>query len=158
MTRMIAPTIPNAARPDKEMIPRALMRGMLALVLASLAMVTAARLSGRPVEATPPAAPIEASRTIFLSGDMAGAARVLDARGNLVADLGPQQGGFISGVWRVILRERTKARAPLHGPVTLLMRQGGRMEIHDPSTGWGADLMGFGHDNAMAFAKLLKAD
>jgi hypothetical protein len=29
------------------------------------------------------------------------------------------------------------------------------MAITDPSTGWSADLMGFGADNASAFARLL---
>jgi hypothetical protein len=33
--------------------------------------------------------------------------------------------------------------------------ENGRLSIHDPSTGWRADLMGFGADNAAAFAKLL---
>jgi hypothetical protein len=33
--------------------------------------------------------------------------------------------------------------------------ENGRLGIADPATGWSADLMGFGLDNARAFARLL---
>ena len=77
------------------------------------------------------------------------------ADGTLIADLNPKEGGFISGVWRVIQRERTKHRVALSGPLTLVRYDNGRIAIPDPSTGWSADLMGFGIDNAKAFARLL---
>jgi putative photosynthetic complex assembly protein len=86
---------------------------------------------------------------------MSGAATVRNLDGTLVADLTPDKGGFISGVWRVIQRERTKHRVALDGPVTLIRKDNGRVSIQDPSTGWSADLMGFGADNARAFARLL---
>ena len=140
---------------DKEMIPRALLRAVGLLILAVLVLVSFARLTDRPLIATPPDSPVVVERTILLSGDLAGAATVRDADGTLIADLSPEEGGFISGVWRVILRERTKARAPHAGPVVLRCDTGGRISIHDPSTGWSADLMGFGADNARAFARLL---
>lgn len=140
---------------DKEMIPRALLRAVGLLILAVLVLVSFARLTDRPLIATPPDSLVVAERTILLSGDLAGAATVRDTDGTLIADLSPEEGGFISGVWRVILRERTKARAPHAGPVVLRCDTGGRISIHDPSTGWSADLMGFGADNARAFARLL---
>lgn len=140
---------------DAEMIPPVLTRGLAVLVLCVLALVAYARLADRPLEATPPDAPIAESRVMNLSGDMSGAATVRDAEGGLIADLAPEQGGFVSGVWRVLQRERTKHRAALDGPVTLIRRADGRISIADPSTGWSADLMGFGADNARAFAKLL---
>ena len=142
-------------RPEREKIPRVLLRAMLALVLASSALVVYARLTDRPLIATPPESPVVAERVIFLDGDMAGSARVLDAAGSLIADLPPEQGGFISGVYRVLLRERTKHRVALEGPVILRRTENGRVAIFDPSTGWSADLMGFGTDNARAFARLL---
>jgi hypothetical protein len=39
--------------------------------------------------------------------------------------------------------------------VIVRARENNRLEIFDPSTGWGADLMGFGADNSAAFARLL---
>ena len=140
---------------DKELIPRVMTRAMLALVLTVLALVTYARVTDRPLIATPPEGNIVVSRDVILSGDLSGSATVLNLDGTVVADLTPDQGGFISGVWRVVLRERTKHRVALDGPVTLIRRDNGRVEILDPSTGWGADLMGFGADNARAFARLL---
>jgi putative photosynthetic complex assembly protein len=130
-------------------------RAMLALVLTVLALVTWATLTHRPLQSTPPAGEIVAQRQILLDGDMSGAATIRELDGALIADLNPEQGGFISGVWRVILRERTKHRVSPDGPVTLIRRDNGRVSIFDPSTGWSADLMGFGVDNARAFARLL---
>ncbi len=77
------------------------------------------------------------------------------ADGTLIAELTPQEGGFVSGVYRVILRERTKHGVAPDAPLALRRRDTGRLEIHDPTTGWSADLMGFGADNAKAFARLL---
>jgi len=140
---------------DKEKIPRFMARAMLALVLAVLTLVTLARLNDMPLIATPPPGEIVISRDIVLSGDMAGSATVRRPDGTLIADLTPEEGGFISGVYRVVLHERGKHDVALGTPLTLLQRDTGRLEIHDPSTGWRADLMGFGADNASAFARLL---
>lgn len=141
---------------DKEVVPRAMARALVALVLTVLVLVTIARVTHQPMTATPPDGEIITKRVLLLDGNMAGAARVRTADGALIADLVPEEGGFISGVWRVLQRERTKNEVPLDGPVELLLRDTGRLEIHDPSTGWHADLMAFGADNHRAFAKLLK--
>jgi phosphate/sulfate permease len=63
-----------------------------------------ATLTDRPLEATPPVLPIVAERMIILSGDMSGAARVLDTHGQMIAELTPEQGGVIAGVYRVLVR------------------------------------------------------
>lgn len=140
---------------DKELIPRVLTRAMLALVLTILALVSYARYIDLPLSAQPPGGQVVVERHYVLSGDMSGAAQVHTPDGTLVASLSPEEGGFISGVYRVILRERTKHRVALDGPITLTRRDTGRIDIYDPATGWSADLMGFGADNARAFAKLL---
>jgi putative photosynthetic complex assembly protein len=137
------------------MVPRALSRALLALVLTCLALVTWATLIDRPLESTPAEGPVLQERVIFLSGDMSGAARVLDANGVVIADLGPQEGGFVAGVQRVLDRERAKHDVPLNGPVHLQLREGNRLSILDPSTGWSAELMCFGATNTRAFARLL---
>ena len=95
---------------DKELVPRIMMRMVLVLMLSVLAIVSYARLTDRPLIATPPEGEVVTSRDFLLSGDMSGAATVRNLDGTLVADLTPDEGGFISGVWRVILRERTKNR------------------------------------------------
>jgi putative photosynthetic complex assembly protein len=140
---------------DKELIPRVLTRAMFVLVLTILALVSYARYIDMPLSAQPAGGKVVTERQLVLSGDMSGAARVHTPEGLLIADLSPEEGGFISGVYRVILRERTKHRVALDGPITLTRRDTGRIDIYDPATGWSADLMGFGADNARAFAKLL---
>ncbi|WP_299849918.1 photosynthetic complex assembly protein PuhC [uncultured Roseovarius sp.] len=140
---------------DKELIPRMMVRMMLVLVLVCLAIVTLARMTNTPLIATPPEGKTVASRVVHLAVSTSGAATVRDADGTLVADLSPEQGGFISGVGRVVERERLKNRVPLDGPVQLIWQDTGRISIQDPSTGWSSDLMGFGAGNAKAFARLL---
>ena len=149
-------TQPHIRTPqDKDLIPRLMVRAMFGLVLAVLALVTFARVTDRPLISTPPEGNVLHERSFFLDGDMSGAVTVTAPDGTLIADLTPEKGGFISGVWRVIERERTKHRAAMDGPVTVMRHDTGRISIQDPSTGWSADLMGFGADNAKAFARLL---
>ena len=146
---------PRLRHKEDDLVPMFLVRAMFALVVVCLVLVAAARISGRPLEATPADAPIVAERAVFLSGDTSGAALVLDANGTVLADLPGEQGGFIAGVQRVIDRERSKSGVPLDGPVLLQLREGNRLSITDPSTGWTAELMGFGADNFRSFARLL---
>ena len=143
------------APPDRELVPRAMVRAMAGLVFSVLALVSFYVYTDQPRIATPPAEEITLERTVFLKGEMSGAATVLDANGALIGRLSPEEGGFIAGVGRVLDRERTKHGVPLTGPVTIIGRADGRVSVHDPSTGWGADLMGFGQDNARAFVRLL---
>ncbi len=150
-------TRPNLKTPvEQELVPRAMVRLMVGMVLFCLVLTAAHVWTGQPKDATPPTSSVIASRTLVIEGDMSGAAVVRDAAdGSLIADLAPEQGGFISGVRRVLDRERTKARVALDAPVVLTAHENGRMALTDPTTGWRADLMGFGQDNAAAFAKLL---
>ena len=138
-----------------DKIPPILLRAMFGLAGLCLVMVTAYTLAGGPKIATPPEAEVIASRVIWLSGDISGAAQVRDADGTLIADLPPDRGGFIAGIERVVARERTNHRVPLDAPLVPELNAVHRLSIHDPTTDWRADLMGFGADNARAFAKLL---
>ncbi len=141
---------------EDKMLPRVLIRGVLCLIAATLAIATYARVTDRPLESTPPVSPVVAESALVLTSDgTTGAITVHLPDGALVADLDAEAGGFVAGVHRVIIRERTKHRVALDGPVTLQAFENGRMAITDPSTGWRADLMGFGADNASAFARLL---
>ena len=141
---------------EDRMIPKVLIRAMLALVLATLAIATFARVTDRPLVSTPPVSPVKAQAVLILEADAAsGAATVLLADCSVLVELAPEEGGFIAGVNRVIVRERTKHRAAQGAPILLQAFENGRMAITDPETGWSADLMGFGETNAAAFARLL---
>ncbi len=149
------PQPPRIRHKEDELVPVFMVRGLFALVVVCLVLVSAARITGRPLEAVPPNSPVISERAIFLSGDTSGAALVLDANGSVIADLPGEKGGFIAGVQRVIDRERSRAGLPLDAPVLLQLREGNRLSLTDPSTGWSADLMGFGADNFRSFARLL---
>lgn len=146
---------PRMRKSEPELIPPFVGRLLIILLLSALAVVTWARLTDQPLIATKPDSAVLEERLFRFEADMAGAVRVMDADGALLADLPPEQGGFISGVGRVIARERTKNRVALDGPVLLMRHENGRYSLRDPSTGWEVDLMGFGLDNARAFARLL---
>jgi len=138
-----------------DLIPRAMIRLVAALVLSCLAIVTFARVTDRPPVATPPVGEVVHSRSVLLDGAMDGSATVHAPDGTLIADLSPEQGGFISGLWRVIRRTRLQSGVATEAPVTIDWHDTGRVSITDPETGWSADLMGFGADNARAVARLL---
>ncbi|WP_415400650.1 photosynthetic complex assembly protein PuhC [Tateyamaria sp. SN3-11] len=140
---------------EDELVPRILVRAVMALLVVILSMVTVAVLTDRPLEGTPAEALILQERAIYLSGAASGAARVLDANGALLADFPADKGGFVAGVERVIARERAKVGADPSAPVLLRLRQGNRLSLYDPETNWSAELMGFGSDNLRTFARLL---
>ena len=150
---MPAQTLP--AKEDRELVPRILLRAVAALVLAVLAMVTWATVSGLPPAALPPESKVAEERVLHIFGDLTGAARVLDEHGALVADLGPDKGGFIAGVARSLTLKRRQAGIDPAAPVRLIRYEDGRLSLQDDHTGWRAELIGFGKDNAAAFAKLL---
>ena len=141
---------------DREKVPRVLLRAIGLLLLVVLALVSWARLTGVPPTAMPPDVPIVQERTIHLFGDLSGAARVLDANGGVIADLGPDQGGFIAGVSRSLNIKRRQAGVDTAAPVRLILFADGHIGLRDDFTGWRAELIGFGKDNTAAFAKLLK--
>ncbi|MGY9045973.1 hypothetical protein P775_06050 [Puniceibacterium antarcticum] len=147
---------PRIHAPEKDLVPVVLVRMMFSLVGLCLMMVCINVWIGRPVVSAPPQSPIAVERMMFLHGKMDGSARVVDANGTLIKQFSAEKGGFVAGISRVLDRERTKARVALDGPVRVVRAENGRLAIFDPSTGWGADLMGFGADNSAVFASLLK--
>ena len=147
-------------RRDREMIPTVLLRAMGVLVCAALFIAAYARLTDRPLEALPASETggvVVAERTIFLDADgTTGAARVLAADGTVLARLGPEEGGFVAGVHRALTFERDRRGADQTAPVRLLRYEGGQLSLRDDATGWRAELIGFGADNAAVFGRLLQ--
>ncbi len=144
-------------RRDREMIPRILVRAMFALMAISLVVVAFARWTGHPPSALPPQdVAVKTERSVQIFAKMDGSARVVDVDGTLVADLDPTQGGFIAGVSRALARIRGNQGVALSAPVRIIRFEDGRLALMDDETGWRAELFGFGHDNAAAFARLLE--
>ena len=141
---------------DKELVPRKLLLLTLGMMLASLALVTTAKLTDAPMTALPDMnAPVAAERLIILHGEMNGRATVLDQHGQVITRLSPEAGGFIAGMQRALARVRTQHGLPQELPVRLIRFESGRLALTDPHTDWRAELIGFGRDNTAAFAQLL---
>jgi putative photosynthetic complex assembly protein len=139
-----------------EKIPPILIKAMFGLALFSLVLVAYARLTDQPLSALPDASePVAIERQIVIAGSNSGRATVYDADGEVIHEYGPLEGGFVSGIWRVLRLERGKIDAPLDAPVRLVRYESGRLSLYDDLTGWRAELIGFGADNAAAFARLL---
>ena len=148
-------TQPRIHAREEELVPRIMVRIMFGLVLTILVIVTVATLTGREPTSAPPQGAVLTERAIFLSGDASGAARVLDQNGAVLADFPPDKGGFVAGIERVIARERGLRGLDMSQPVVLQLKEGNRLSITDPTTGWSAELMGFGATNSRTFARLL---
>lgn len=138
---------------DKDMIPKPLLRAMLALVLASLAIVTFSVVTGRAHVGVPKTAAISAERSVILQGGGAQAVRVLDPAGNVLMDL--PHGGFITVVQNGLERARQTAGVDQSLPVRIVEYANGRLAVIDDKTGWSAELGAFGSDNRAAFERLM---
>ena len=142
---------------EREIISRRLLRAMGLLVAGSLALVTYARLTDRPLEALPVDGPVVHERVLnIVSDSLSGAAQIYDENGRLIVDLGPTEGGFVAGVWRAVVFERHKLGVDAGAPVRLMQFSDGRLALRDDLGGGRFELIGFGRDNAATFARLLQ--
>lgn len=147
-----------AASPEqqREIISKRLLRAMALLVASSLVLVTYARLTDRPLEAKPVDGPIVQERVLHIVSDnVSGAATIYDEDGALIVDLPPTKGGFVAGIWRAMVFERQKEGIDPDAPVRLMKFSDGRLALRDEVGTTRLELIGFGRDNAAAFARLL---
>jgi putative photosynthetic complex assembly protein len=146
----------KAKAPDQR-IPNALLKAIFAVVIFTLVLVAGARLLGLQPAATPDdSVGVVKERMIRVDGNLGSAAKVWDAgTGALIADLDPEQAGFINGVMTALARERMLARVEGAPPVRIVLFADGRLGLRDELTGWRVELMGFGDTNRDAFLALL---
>jgi putative photosynthetic complex assembly protein len=143
----------SGADREREMIPRTLLLGMLALALASLAIATFSALTDRPHVGVPAAGKVIEARELILEGVSAQAVVVRDIDGTVLLDL--PHGGFITVIQSGMERARQVARVPGNPPMRVVRYDNGRLVAEDPATGWSAELYAFGQDNKAAFERLL---
>lgn len=148
-------TAQTQSRPsdDKDMIPKPLLRAMLALVLACLAVVSFSVLTGRDHVGVPKPAAITAERSVILRGGGAQAVTVLAADGSVLMDL--PHGGFITVIQNGMERARLTAGVDKLLPLRIVEYANGRLTAVDDYTGWSAELGAFGSDNKAAFERLM---
>jgi putative photosynthetic complex assembly protein len=139
--------------PEREMIPRALLWGMLALALSALAITGFAVLTDRPHTGRPLAGTVVAERALILEGRSAQAVTVYAADGTLIADM--DHGGFVTVIQNAIQRARTVARVEGNPPIKIVQYDNGRLVAEDPASGASIELYAFGDDNKAAVERLL---
>jgi len=144
-------------RRSPEKIPPILLKAVAGLVLASLVMVTAARIAGLQPAATPDdSVAVVTERMIVIEGTVDGGAHVTGPDGSVIAHLSPEEAGFINGVHRALSRERMLHKIEGNPPVRIVRFADGRLGLRDPATSWRVELISFGDDNRDAFAALLQ--
>lgn len=138
---------------EKEMIPRVLLRGMLALALSALAITSYAVLTDRAPTGQPKPGNVVEQREFILIGGGAKAVKVAAPDGTILLDL--PHGGFVTVIQNGLAFERKRQGVAQDLPVRLVKYDNNRLTIHDPATGWSAELHAFGSDNKAAFERLL---
>lgn len=138
---------------DRDMIPVNLLRGMLLLVICSVALVTFAVVTGRPTVGQPKPAAVVMERQLILDGHSAQAVTVYSADRTVLADL--PHGGFITVIQSGVETIRRRHGIDPLLPVLIRRYANGRLTVEDPETGWSAELYAFGDDNKAAFEQLL---
>ena len=138
---------------NREMIPNALLMGMAALALSTLAVVSFAVATDRPSVGVPAAGTAVQERFLILEGKSAQAVVVKDTDGTVLMDL--PHGGFVTVIQSAMARARLVARIEGNPPIRLVRYDNGRLVAEDPATGWSAELYAFGQDNKAAFERLL---
>ena len=146
-------TLRSRPSDDKDMIPKPLLWAILALVLASLAVVSFAVLTGRGHVGVPKSAEVVAERSIVLQGGGAQAVTVLADDGSVLMEL--PHGGFITVIQNGMERARLTAGVDKLLPLRIVEYANGRLVAEDTYTGWSAELGAFGSDNRAAFERLM---
>lgn len=145
---------PNFKRTDNnDMIPIGLVRAMFAMPVVALALVAFASMTGRPPAAVPASAPVLESWSIRLIGNDAQSVTVLDAEGNLIAELA--HGGFVTVVQNGLMTMRRRHGIDPALPIEIVRFENGRLAAIDPLTDYRVELTQFGQDNKAAFERLL---
>ncbi|HEY1315468.1 MAG TPA: photosynthetic complex assembly protein PuhC [Steroidobacteraceae bacterium] len=142
---------------QEKSLPRGALLGAGSLVLASLLLVSIARITGYGPARPPPSAVVERHDLRF--EDRADGAVLIYsfATNRLVDTLPPGTNGFVRGVLRGLVRERRAEHVGPTPPFRLTRWADGRLSLDDPSTGRHVDIEVFGPTNAGAFADILIA-
>jgi putative photosynthetic complex assembly protein len=134
--------------------------GLIATVILVVFGVRAGVLPGRetaPEQRAVQQVAVVAARDFRFADRADGALIATDARsGEVALVLEPgSNSGFIRGVMRGMMRERSLHKVAPDGPVTVTQWADGALTLKDPSTGRIIELGSFGATNRAAFAQLL---
>jgi putative photosynthetic complex assembly protein len=140
------------AKRDRELIPTRLVIAMFSLAILTTVLVAIAVLTDRPLVGTPDTDEVVRVHELTLTGN-GNAMHVVDGKGQVIFD--GQNGGFISVVNDGLEFARHKARVEGNAPVTVTEYADGRIELHDPASGWTTLVSSFGAGNLNVWRALL---
>ncbi len=150
--------VPTAGRPrSKEtvIIPKGVIAAAGALLLFTIALAGAARITGNNHVALPPTEAV-ASRDLTFTDQPDGGILIDDAvTGRRVALVAPTTGGFLRGIMRGLVREHRLNDLAAGSSFRLTRWADGRLSIEDPATAERFELEAFGPTNEAVFARLL---
>jgi putative photosynthetic complex assembly protein len=147
-----------------QQFPRGALYGAGALIATVIAVVFSVRAGVVPGRPTAPEQRAEKQVAVVAARDFRfadradGALIATDPRtGEVALVLEPgSNSGFIRGVMRGLMRERSLHKVSYNGPVTVTQWADGALTLTDPSTGRVIELGSFGDTNRAAFAQLLQ--
>jgi putative photosynthetic complex assembly protein len=142
-------------RPDREMVPRVLVRAMFGLMIGATALVSYAQWADLPNVGVVTDKSVAREISVVLTGDRSGIYVASDTDGKQLALSSADKAGFIGVMGRVIDRERDLRGIASDAPVRIVQRDNGHYAIIDDTTGRSVELIGYGADNVAAFARLL---
>ncbi len=146
-----------AEKPDMqyEKVPRSFLIAAGGLVVMTLLLVAAARLTGS-LDSQVGVKTAVAEEFLRFEDLPNGAVAVYSARnGRLIETMEPGTNGFVRGTLRALVRERRLKNVAAETPFRLLVGEDGSFVLHDPATDRRLDLRAFGPANAGAFASLM---
>ena len=142
---------------ENPILPRGVLIGASAMVIFSLVLVIAARLTHYQPDRPAPSAVVTQVDVRFIEQDGGSVGVYANGDGRLVETLAPGTQNFIRGVLRGLARERRADHVGPEQPFRLTHWADGRLSLDDPSTGRHIDLEVFGPTNSGAFADILIA-
>jgi putative photosynthetic complex assembly protein len=142
---------------DRPQIPRGVLLGAGAMIVVSLLLAFATRVSGIGVTRLASVDAV-ATRMLRFEDRADGAVAVWDAQRNDVIEvLAPGTNGFVRGVMRGLARDRKLLGVGHDAAFKLIRWADGRMSLADPTTGRTIALEAFGSDNSKVFAEFFGA-
>ncbi|MGB3244923.1 MAG: photosynthetic complex assembly protein PuhC [Sulfitobacter sp.] len=140
---------------NRDMVPKFLVQAMFTLMLASLALVSYATVTGREVGSVVAHSDVVNEITVTLDGTRSDGVAVLDQDGKQIAHSTQNKAGFIDVIWVSVMRERAVQDKSSNAPIRVVRRMNGHVAVIDDTTGWKIELIGYGQDNVAAFARLV---
>ena len=137
---------------DRELIPTRLVVAMFSLAVLTVVLVGIAVLADTPRVGVPPKADVVKAHELTLTGS-GNAIHVENGEGRVLFE--GHNGGFISVVNDGLEFARYRARVDGNPPVTVTEYADGRIELHDPATGWSTQLSSFGPGNLNTWRAVL---